>query len=148
MPPFHFLKTYLNIILPSTPGSSNWFFPYQNTVWTSPLHVLRAHHLILLDLITWIIFDKEYRLLSSSLCSFFRFPVTSYFSGLNIPLSTLFSNYPQPNFLPQFERPCFTPIQNNGQIYLKLYTSIFGYQAGRQKIPHWWYQIFLILICP
>jgi len=134
MPSFHFLKLYLNIILPSTPGSSKWFFPYQNPVWTSPPHVLHAHHLILLDLITWIIFDKEYRLLNS-LCRFST-SLLSHTSQAQMSSSALFSsNYSQPNFVPQFGRPCLTPIQNNGQIYLKLY--IFLYQPGRQKILHW-----------
>jgi len=39
--PFHFLNTYFNIILPSTPRSSKWFPsirpPPQNRVFTSPV---------------------------------------------------------------------------------------------------------------
>ena len=40
-PSFHFLKTQINIILPSTSGSPKWSlslrFPYQNPVYASPL---------------------------------------------------------------------------------------------------------------
>jgi hypothetical protein len=48
----HLLKFYLNIILPSTPGSSKWTlstrFPHQNPVYTSAFHqtcyILRPSH--------------------------------------------------------------------------------------------------------
>jgi hypothetical protein len=39
-----------------------------------------------------IVFDEEYKLWSSSLCSFLQPPVTSSLFGPNILLSTLFSN--------------------------------------------------------
>jgi hypothetical protein len=47
-PTSHFLKTNLNIILPSTPGSSKWClshrFPHQNPVYASPLtHTCYMH---------------------------------------------------------------------------------------------------------
>jgi hypothetical protein len=47
-------------------------------------------------LIILIILDKEYKLWSPSLCSFLQPPITSSLYGLNILLSTMFSN----NFAP------------------------------------------------
>jgi hypothetical protein len=46
------------------------------------------------------------------LCSFLNSPVTSSLLGPNILLK-----HPQPTFLPQCERPSFTPMQNNRQDY-------------------------------
>ena len=94
----HLLKIHLNIILPSTSWSPQWFlslrFPHQNLVHNSPfLHTCHMPaHLNLLDFITRTILGEQYRSLSSSLCNFLHSPVTPSLLGPNILLSTLFSN--------------------------------------------------------
>ena len=60
-PPSHFLNRNFNIILPSTPTSSQWSlslrFPHQKPVCNSllPIRATCPAHLILLDFITWTI---------------------------------------------------------------------------------------------
>ena len=100
-PTSHFLKIHFNIILPSTPWSSKWpsgLFPSgfpTKTLYTTILSSIRATcpaHPILLYFTTRTILGKEYRSLSSSLCSFLHSPLTSSLLGPNIPLNTQFSN--------------------------------------------------------
>ena len=144
-PPSHFLKIHLNILLPSLPlrlpsGLFPSGFPTK-TLYSPLFSLIRATcpaQLILLHLITLIIFSEAFRSLNSSLCSFLH-------SHYLVPLRPKYGpqhpifKHPQPTFLPQCERPCFTHILNNRQsnysVYLNLY--IFGQQTGRQKILHW-----------
>ena len=46
--------------------------------------------------------------------------------------------HPQSPFLPQCERPCFTPVQNNRKKYNFVYLDLhmFGQQTGSQKCLH------------
>ena len=80
-------------------------------------------HLILLYFITRTILGEVYRSLSSSLCSFLH-------SCYLVPLRTKYSpqhpilKQPQPTFLPQCQRPSFTPIQNNRQNYSSVYLNL------------------------
>jgi len=94
----HFLKINFNIILALMPRSPKWSisfrFPHQNPTHAS-LYPIRAtcpvHH-ILINFITRIIFGKQYRLLSYSLCSFLHSPVTSSLLDPNILLNNIFSD--------------------------------------------------------
>ena len=75
-PPSHVLKIHFNTILPPIPMFSKWSpslrFPNHNPICTSSLPPIRLLH----------------------------FPITSSLLDPNIFLSTLYSNIPQPLFLP------------------------------------------------
>jgi len=65
------------------------------TLYTSLLSPIRATchgHLILFYFITQTILGEEFRSLTSSLCSFFHYPVTSSLLGSNILFSSQFWN--------------------------------------------------------
>jgi hypothetical protein len=65
-------------------------------------YMIRSAHFILLDLITQIILDEEYRSLSSSLCNMLHSPGASSFLGPNVSLRALFSKT-----LFQYDSPCY-----------------------------------------
>ena len=97
--PPHSLMIHFNIIVSFTFGSSKWclslrFSPTKlfMLLLLSPMLATCPASLILLDLITRTILGEKYRSLSSSLCSFLPYPVTSSLLGPNILFSTLFSN--------------------------------------------------------
>ena len=53
------------------------------------------------------------------------------------PLQHRIIEHPQPTFLPQYESPSCTPIQNNRQSYSSVYLNLYtcGQHTGRQNIP-------------
>ena len=83
----------------------------------SPIHAACPEHLIILDLIFQIIFGDKYRSLSFSLYSFNQSPVPLSLRP-KYSLQHLILKCPQPAFLPHFEWPSFTPIQNNIVLYI------------------------------
>jgi hypothetical protein len=101
------LKIYLNIILPSMPGSPSLQAP------PTPIRSTCSAHLILLCLITQTILG-EYRSLSSSACSFLH-------SHYLLPLRPKYSEHPQPMFLSHYQWSRVAPIQNRRQKYSSVY---------------------------
>ena len=103
-----------------------------------PIHATCPPHLILHYLITLLIYGKDFWSLSSSLCNFRHNPVTSVLLTPKYSPQHPILKHPQPTVLPERERPSFTSIHNNRQIYSSVYLNlyIFGQQTGKQKIPH------------
>ena len=118
-PTSNFLKIHPNIIRPSTPGSPKWSislrFPHQNPVYASPLthtrymsrpsHSSRFYHPNNNGWEVQIIKAPHYIVFSTPLS-----PRPSFRPKYRPQHRIL--KHPQPTFLPQCERPSFTPIQN------------------------------------
>lgn len=90
-----FPQNLLNVILPFTPSSSKNLFTlgFTNTIFYVFLIIHMSAtfptHLILLDSISLIKSGEEYRLPSSSFCSFLQSPVTPFFLDPNILITLL-----------------------------------------------------------
>ena len=121
-------KIHCNTTLLPMPRSPKWSlslsFPTK-TLYAPLLSSIRATcpaHLI--HLITQIIFDEQYRSVSSSLRSFFH-------SRHLVPLRPKYLlqhpilKHPQPTFLPQSQRPSFTPTQSNRQTYSSVHLNLY-----------------------
>jgi hypothetical protein len=109
-------------LLPSAFPTKPLYAPLRPMLTTCPTHP------ILLKFITQTTLVEQYRSFGSSSHSFLNSPVTSSLLGQNILLNTLFSNKPQPMFLPQRDQPSFTPIPKNRQNYIP-YTCLVNCSA-------------------
>jgi hypothetical protein len=123
--PIFYLKIHLNIILPSTPGSPQWSLS-PCTRLSPPHHRYMSHP----SHSSWF-----YRPLNSGwgvqiikLLIMKFSPLPCYLVSLMPKYSSQHSilKHPQATFLPQCQRPSFTPIQSTGKIIV-LHISTFRF---------------------
>ena len=81
----------------------------------SPIYVSHFPRIIVFYFITLITLVRSIDQKSSSFCSCLHSPVTLSLSGPNMFLRHPILEHPQPMFLPQYERPSVTSIQNKVQ---------------------------------
>jgi hypothetical protein len=136
-PTSHCLMLHLNIILPSTPGSSKWSlslrFPHQNPIYNSPAshwcHVPRPSHCFWLDKRNNIWLGLQ--TLSYSLCTFLHSPVAVFYQWISQTIPQCWyhcicaDSSKKPMYLNQFHQTLFTNLINNQSISLPndLWTS-------------------------
>ena len=118
------LSTHLRLGLPSGLLLSGFPTKTLYTILSSPIRATCPAHLILLHFITRTILGEEHKSFRFPLCNLLHSP------RYLVPPKSKYSpqhhvlKHPQLPFLPQYQRPSFTPIQNNRQHYSSIYLDL------------------------
>jgi len=129
-PTSHFLKIHLNIILPSTPGPPKWSlsfrFPHRNPAYASPLPHTRHMPSPSYSSRYYHPNNNEWGLQIIKLLIMWFSPLPCHLVPLRPKHSTQHPilKHPQPTFIPQCERPTFTPTHNNRQNYISVHLNL------------------------
>jgi len=141
MSPFHFLKLHLNVIRIYATVFLVAFFPLVSPpkpcVHLSPINATCPTHLIL-HLIIRKILCEQYRSLSSSLRSFSPFPYYIIPIRPNYSLQHPILKSAKPTFLPQRERPSFTPIHHNREfiVFILIFKFLDSKLEDKNSAPN------------
>jgi len=103
-------------------------------LFLSPMRATCHANLVLLDLITQALKERSPNY-EAPQCAIFSTPLLPLATKAQISSSVPHFKCPRSVFLPQCERPNFTPIQNNMQNYNAVYfhSYIFSNLTGKQK---------------
>jgi hypothetical protein len=108
-------------------------FPSKTLHVPLPMQATCPANLFLLDLISRMIFDEKYRILSSSLWSFYWIPLRPKYL-----LYCHLLEYPEFTFLPQGARPSFATLKRKAKLrlYIPWYVH-FSIKVWKKNILHW-----------
>jgi hypothetical protein len=138
-----------NIILPSMPRSSKRALSLRSptkTLFAALPSLIRATcytHFILLDLITRIIFDEEYRSWSSSLCRLLHTLVTSSPLDPNFFLRTLLSNTLSLCFSLNVRDQVSNVYKTRGKIIVQYIFPLLGSKLEDKRFCTEWWQDYV-----